>query len=779
MRHILWAGAVLVLVVFVIAAADVFPAARSVPQGLRWHYWKDDALLSHPIPSDSLAAMDLKKAQEDLRAKLAAVPQPPDVPLPRDAVTVWTYEGGWMCSDMGMNRSRPISVEIGDDLVGVDYGLSGVLFDRKTGAVARRLTLADGWPDNRPSGFPSPPSRRREAHLVGPGVIETIGSEDDGKDIAVAVAEFSGRTWKAYQPATALYPQGRAFWGKEQTWTEILREDNAKSYLEATGRDLAKPARYTTAQGLPGNLVTHLAVAGGTLWASCVDIFDPEKKDWGEGGLARYDAKADRWERIKDVDGRPVRWVTILRAVGDDLWIGFREGEGVVGDKIVRGMGIYPEQYRPDAKRLVLGRLAGGKWTTWARDLAPEVPPRLWSSEPKDPRPPTEVPRRIEIIGDKVFLLSVKEWLMPGNWDVEPEQCLWLLDAAGGRWRSFDVEKDLDANEIIGLEVGRGEAFAVTERGLHRWSADGKWTFMDTGSTIQNPTIQVAAAVGKDLWIAYNVQSFGVNGTQGISRYEESAGRWSWFSPKDIGTACPVESMAVLPSGDVYVNFGRRFWGGSAAEFPFYPREDWRAPTGVARYSAGKWEFPAKLDGIPEKVQAQAKNWDGKMTTWDAEVYTQHLEAVGDRLFILGSAGIFMGPGKWKKIADADRNTPWSSTTVIRAGPDEKSLLVFRSENEVGRYDIAADKITFEKLDQDEYQRRRSEAGLNALVEHAEVKPWRSRPHDAFGSWGFEGTGYYPPDTVETPAAIWLISPGRVIRLDREKLIKAGGPLKE
>ena len=80
-------------------------------------------------------------------------------------------------------------------------------------------------------------------------------------------------------------------------------------------------------------------VTGGTVWAACVDIYDPGKKDWGSGGLCRFNSKSGQWERLDRIGGRPVRWVTLLQAIGDELWVGYCEGEGVVGDHITYGMG--------------------------------------------------------------------------------------------------------------------------------------------------------------------------------------------------------------------------------------------------------------------------------------------------------------------------------------------------------------------------------------------------------------------------------------------------------
>src|SRR5205814_3437027 len=138
-------------------------------------------------------------------------------------------------------------------------------------------------------------------------------------------------------------------------------------YVEASGRNQEPARRFTTADGLASNIVTHLAVANGTVWAACVDIYDPVRKIWGPGGLCKLDARTGRWERVQQIDGQPVRWVTLLQAIGNELWVGYREGEGILGDRIVYSMGLYPDEYRPRASKLVLSRLQNGRWTRFVR----------------------------------------------------------------------------------------------------------------------------------------------------------------------------------------------------------------------------------------------------------------------------------------------------------------------------------------------------------------------------------------------------------------------------
>ena len=278
--------------------------------------------------------------------------------VPEQAVRVFVHE------------SAPAGVLMHADTIAVDFGRSGVLFDRKTGQFLRRLTVAGGYLKERPREFPARPDRR-QGKLVGPGVLESRvdpsvlpGTPAQPTHVPAASVEFDGRLWQAMQPIGFLqtlhkrtendYARLRKAFG---TWTSILQVANSESFLQAVPKEGDGPTvRYTMQEGLASNLITHLAVADGKLWAACVDIYDPDRQDWGAGGLSCLDPKTEKWSRVDKIDGRPVRWVTLLQTVGEDLWVGFREGSGVVDDQVTYGMGLYPGQYRPVATAITLAR---------------------------------------------------------------------------------------------------------------------------------------------------------------------------------------------------------------------------------------------------------------------------------------------------------------------------------------------------------------------------------------------------------------------------------------
>ena len=342
---------------------------------------------------------------------------------------------------------------MGDPILAVDYGVSGVLFDLNSGKVVQRFTVADGWPKRRPPEFPRDPGNPfRSLRMVGSGVLNPyyelrsfdpsvgVPVAQPGKPVVLTQVSFHGTAWRAIQPAAFLDKiQGRS--RDTIAWSDVLMQLHEVCYINSVPDSGGQTRRFTTADGLASNIVTHMVVHNDTLWAACVDIFDQKASRWGLGGLCRYDEKSRRWERVEKIDGHPVRWVTLLMTVDDDLWVGFREGEGVEGDSVIFGKGLYPGTYRPKATSLVLARLAGGRWTTLTRPPRPEEKRTRTShaSAPKYIKPPTEYPVSVARAGNQAVLFSQADGNgAMGNWDVEMTGHVSLVDLTTHAWRLFD-----------------------------------------------------------------------------------------------------------------------------------------------------------------------------------------------------------------------------------------------------------------------------------------------------------------------------------------------------
>lgn len=672
-------------------------------------------------------------------------------PIPAAAVNVWTYEG------------EPVSATVTDRHIAVDYGRSGVLFDRKTGAVVRRLTVASGWPTTWPADFGPRNLVPRHPLLVGPvvvnpnyspGVVMSGGHatvDSQPPQVAVAQIVFAGRIWRAMKPKAALDKVERPERGHEIAWSSILSDINEQSSLVATADDNAAHAeRFTTAHGLAGNIVTHLAVHDDTLWAACIDIYNPATKKWDVGGLCRLDKNVGRWQRVTMIDGRSVRWVTAMEAIGDELWVGFREGEGVAGDQIVFGMGLYPGFYRPNATAIVVARLTQGKWTSYARKPLPE-PQRSLAIDPQRAVPPTEYPTSFARLGDQVLLFSKRDaHRRSGSWGMRLAGTVSLLDLNTGQWRIYDAVKDLDADQLTEMFSCRGEVLVSSNRGLHRFgSQTAAWRLLDPQSPVKNPTIGATAVVGDELWLGYDRQDFYTIGQQGISRYSERTGQWSHMSPAELGIASPVLQFVTLPNDETWVLFGQRPWMGPTMPH-LYQRECVPRPTGLGRFAAGKWEFP--VAGQPACATPPRHFFDGT---------DNDLLQLGDSLIYLCDGAVYSGPKPWKEIVKENvisihRVAQEQGVEIVRAAE-----LGGKTRYQQGVYRAEGGEVTFD-------------GNSPVRSEWDTYKPWHFETEQGAKQWAIDippgSRDYDVARSIQTAAAIWLLSPGQVIRCDRKAL---------
>lgn len=675
---------------------------------------------------------------------------------------------------MFTHEGEPVAVNVTQKHVAVDYGASGVLFDAGNGRTVRRYTIVDGWPKVRPPAFGPAPGERAER--TDPGVmIFPMPWEKDKPEMGVAAsAELEGRTFRALQPYRFLHRLGdfgncRREYGR---WTPILHLLNDRCFVEAQGT--RKPRRYTMEDGLPSNIVSHLVVGCGGLWAACGDIWDEGKNAWGPGGLCRFDPARDRWVRVERIAGRPVRWVTLLQPVGDELWVGFRAGSGVAGDKIVYGMFAIGGLYRPRATEIVLARLRGGKWQAWSR------PPRedaLWDFHTGKRigtrEYPTEAPRKLAVIGGRVLLYSTTQSsVSAGYWSVQLDGHLSGLDPLPGTWDFVDARKHLGEVRLLDLHSQRDRAVAVGEAGAFLWNAAGRsWRRLDPGCHLSGPQITAAAAVGDELWIGYTGTLDARTGLPGISRFHEQTGRWTHMHPEQLGTSQRVESIVPGPQGGAWVLFREReLTMGQRWYWPVrYLRTDVKQRSGLGRFADGKWTFPATpLEGVPPTIRQTWKE-DGRAKHRDVPAAITHLARAGDALFVANDLGVFVAGRPWRKIVDGP-------VRAIGSAADGKALLIARylhetDEHQRGFYDLGTGKVTFREArsgDPQVYWR----SFLHDIGAMSGDRKWLRVPVRKDGQWYF---GPLPGDLgtrviAETPHAVWVVLAGQLVRIDRKAM---------
>ena len=694
--------------------------------------------------------------------------------IPRQAVSVFTYEG------------RPRTVRVTEKYIAADYGVSGVLFDVGTGKMVRRYTMVDGWPSRRPEAFgPEQVPAPRSARLVDPGLVAWrrpwTPIKDGAKLPLVVAAEvwFGGRTFQAMQPALRDIPRGKGWTVRKQfgRWKSYLDVSSRLSCVQAVPGD--KTRRYTTADGLAGNIVSRLVVSGRTLWAACVDVYDEERKAWGPGGLCRYDARANRWIHVKTVNDKPVRWVTLLEAHGDELWVAFRQGQGIAGEKIMPGMGVYPGLYRPKVTAIVLARLKDGKWTTWSRKPCPESRPQRGGTG-AGAEPPTEIPRKLAMFDDRVLLYSTTSSnVRSGNFAVPMDGQVSELNLPTGKWRVFDPRKDLGTHRLIDLHVQGGHVILLSETNVHQWDEKrASWRRLETHCTLPNPAIGDLSAIGDELWVGYTAQDYHFTGIQGISRYDAKAGRWSFMTSEELGTSCNVQSIAAGPGNQAWVLFARKEWHTAAIFIPHQePPSSVADKLGVGRFADGKWQFPVKLPGVPESAQ-RSRRGPVRVETWQQALPIGQLAAAGGAVFVVNGLGVYAGPGQWRRIYD-------KHLIGIDASVDARTLGILRHKGadaegpkyDLGHYDPKTGKLTFRKVkrevkrgDLDSRYPRFGER-FGGLPLGAARLPTKKPGHwYVLSHWYVRSLGTAHSRLIESPRAFWIASTGRLVRIDRKKL---------
>ena len=243
------------------------------------------------------------------------------------------------------------------------------------------------------------------------------------------------------------------------------------------------------------------------------------------------------------------------------------------------------------------------------------------------------------------------------------------LNLKTGVWRTFDTWNDLGTDELVEMVVENGELLVASNRGAHRYDvASDSWRLLDPKCALKNPEFPAGVVVGDELWLGYARQSFGVVGRQGISRYSEKAGRWTYMSPEELGTGSPIRRIVALENGEVWVLFGARPYMG-AARMPssYYASERRPQSTGLGRWAGGKWTFPAASP--PNGAVPRSGAVFGR---------TDDLAAAGNRLVYCTGGAVHVGPKPWSCVAEGN-------ILGVRATDDGKAVEIVRQLGDDGQ----------------------------------------------------------------------------------------------
>ena len=394
---------------------------------------------------------------------------------------------------------------------------------------------------------------------------------------------------------------------------------------------------------------------------------------------------------------------------------------------------------------------SGGRWT------------------PSDaPSPtPSEFPAKLTRQGNKVLLFTRLNALQSsGNWNLTMKGQVSLLDLDSGKWRDYDVVKDLDADQLHKMVCDKGETLIASNRGLHRfdWKNDS-WKLLDPRCDLKNSVFHAAAVAGDELWVGYGRQSFGQIGQQGISRYSETTSKWSYMSPADLKTASPVRRIVTLPNGQVWVIFGTRPWMGAASRWNYHARERIPRPVGLGRMANGKWEFPVKGSTKREEQPSPFGS-------------VNELAIVGNKLLGVFDANLYVGPSPWRHLAGPDvlglaRAKDGKTTNILRMTRTESDS--GERKYHLGVYSPENGKVAWKELakhiDYGDMSRFQLGDSLQGYDTRAGAQ-WVSMPVAGDTHWVLGPMGDHHKNIIETPTVIWMFSKGQIIRVDRKTVDK-------
>lgn len=549
------------------------------------------------------------------------------------------------------------------------------------------------------------------------------------------------------------------------SWSTILERINKDSYVEEL-REGREPRRYTSDDGLASNLVTRLAFAQGALWAACVDIFDFAKNQWGPGGLCRFDPKAGRWQRVESIDSRPVRWVTLLNAIDDELWVGFREGSGIIGENIFSSMTDRFGIYQPESKVTVLAHLAGGRWATYVRE------PRIEAAKDRTGRRlSSEYPTDLARIGGKVVVLFRTQRESNGYLD-HLKARVSLFDPDLRTWRDDEPERDFSTGNLCSLIADHGEVLITSRRGVHRFDPkSNSWRLLDPRGDVKAEEFREVKLIDGDLWVAYAGR-----GRQGVSRCSARTGLWTYWGPNDFGTKRPARQIVPLPNGELWILFDEQNWlifSISEAEPIYVERDPIPFRSGLGRFVDGNWQFP--LEPPPKPANRPDDDRLGTLIG---------LYGLGNQLICETSDALYAGPAPWKRILHRD------NCLAIRVNPtkDGKGIIIQRTVRrtappftmswEYAVYGGTPGDLHFEPSYQEDGRTLNPKlAAIDSANPYYDRlwggDVWVSIPMDAKGHWEvgpFAKRSSEHRRVLLSPQTLWIYAKGEIIAIDRKAL---------
>ena len=277
------------------------------------------------------------------------------------------------------------------------------------------------------------------------------------------------------------------------------------------------PKNLGNSEQLPSSNVTALAFKDGTLW-----IGTPQ-------GLGSYVIASNSWSSLSNV---PYNIRDILCGADETLWLATDTGlvEYDTRVSINGGRGVL-HQSRPVREPFLETRVSSIKFDgdyIWFNN---------WTSSPNGGivrfHRPTATWRRFT----RLDILQATQKKSPTlvRWIYVDTDAVWFTtdygvlryDKMADTWQHFTTENGLSTDDVDKIAVGDGSVWVIPMIGLelnHYSKATGTWKVVEQEESRDVERINALGVDGPNVWFASG---------RGLTRYNESTGKWKDFGPRD------------------------------------------------------------------------------------------------------------------------------------------------------------------------------------------------------------------------------------------------------
>ncbi len=425
--------------------------------------------------------------------------------------------------------------------------------------------------------------------------------------VAVRCVSFlgDGETRQSRLPVPNKPPSGAFLCpAGDRLWAMVEGTQTVHRALFAVDRATGEVSSYNAEAGLPGDYPRILEAHGDDLWAACsAEYYGQGWQRYFGGGLARFNAETQAWQRHLSISGSRRDEPTAMKTIDGDLWVATQGYDDTREMVVGFGMGRYTHK-APVVKHLALCR---------------------WQ-----PRSETWEVHRFPAEHDYAAIVDFHPtptdfWLLIDRTNLERDGALWFVPPEkGGVWLAScpraggDLQWHFQVAErrpsrtwprlVKGVYVIDDTIWVCHERLSKRFDpATRTWQDVEWPVPLPVTGVQAATALRGEVWLG--TERGDVLRLDGTGRQFALQARVQTFEPHqapDRELVAPVNCLTVPRRGTLWVACGsshmspatRPLRGASAPPI-------WSAPSSLVRLADGAvtvphaapWSWAVRLPG--------------------------------------------------------------------------------------------------------------------------------------------------------------------------------------